>query len=43
MTAKENLTEQSGRRVAAIVLRVLAVLGGIGVCCWVALWLAFAL
>jgi hypothetical protein len=30
-----------GRRVVGALLRVIAIVGGLGICGWVALWLAF--
>jgi hypothetical protein len=29
------------RRVVGVLLRVIAIVGGLGICGWVALWLAF--
>lgn len=42
MTGNDGDSRPTVWRVAAIVVRVLAVLGGVGVCGWIALWLAFA-
>ncbi|SFW74881.1 hypothetical protein [Amycolatopsis australiensis] len=41
MNGQEHGPMSMRRRVVMIVLRVLAIVGGIGMCGWVALWLAF--